>query len=40
MADELPIIPPPSTTTVDLLRKPALYTADGKPLVRVIGFRP
>jgi hypothetical protein len=36
--DELPIVPPPSTLTVEDTRQPVLYTADGHPLVRRAGF--
>ena len=32
------IIPPPSSVTADLERKPVLYLPNGKVLVRVIGF--
>lgn len=33
-----PIVPPPSTFTVDYERKPVLFTHDGKALVRLIGY--
>lgn len=37
--DHQPIVPPPSTMTVDwLVKKPVLYTANGKPLARKVGF--
>jgi hypothetical protein len=31
-------IAPPSNYTVDFERKPVLYQADGKPLIRQAGF--
>ena len=37
-ADDAPVVPPPSSMTVDHIRKPLLYTATGKPLVRKTGF--
>lgn len=37
-ADEPPIVPPPATVVVDLVRKPVLYLPDGKVLVRRCGF--
>ena len=36
--DDQPIVPPPASAQVYLEQKPVLYTADGKPLVRKIGF--
>lgn len=39
MDDDQPIIPPPSSVTVDLERKPVIYLANGKALVRNIGFK-
>jgi hypothetical protein len=39
MSDDAPIIPPPSSVTVDMERKPVLYLPDGKTvLVRKVGF--
>ena len=36
---DLPIVPPPSNMTVDWsAKKPILYTANGKPLARKVGF--
>lgn len=32
-------VPPPTTVTADLERKPVLYLPNGKVLVRVIGFQ-
>ena len=32
-------VPPPSSITADLDRKPVLYLPNGKVLVRQIGFR-
>lgn len=37
--EDVPIVPPPSTFTVDYQRKPVLFTPEGKALVRLIGFR-
>ena len=34
------VIPPPSTHSVDHERKPVLFQADGKALVRAAGFVP
>lgn len=36
--EDAPIIPPPSTMTVYIERKPVLYLPNGKALVRKIGF--
>lgn len=36
--EDMPIVPPPSTVTVDHDRKPVLFTHDGKALVRKIGY--
>ena len=38
MSDETPIVPPPSSVTVDMDRKPVLYLPDGRAVVRRIGF--
>jgi hypothetical protein len=38
MGEYSDVIAPSSVNVGD--RKPVLYTADGKPLVRLIGFRP
>ena len=40
MSDEdIPVIQPPSSATVDMERKPVLYLPDGRVLVRTIGFQ-
>ncbi len=40
MNDDAPILPPPSSLTVEFERKPVLYLPDGTPLVRrPAGFR-
>lgn len=39
MSDEdPPIVPPPASVQADLERRPVLYLADGRALVRRIGF--
>jgi hypothetical protein len=37
-SDDQPIVPPPSSMDVDLVRTPVLFLPDGKVLVRRIGF--
>jgi hypothetical protein len=36
--EDQPVIPPPSSVTVDHERKPVLYLPNGKVLVRKAGF--
>jgi hypothetical protein len=36
--EDLPIVPPPASVTVEDGRQPVLYAADGTPLVRRAGF--
>jgi hypothetical protein len=38
VSDDFPVIPPPSSATVDMERKPLLYLPDGRVLVQRIGF--
>lgn len=37
-AEDYPVVPPPSTVSVQHDYKPVLYTADGKVLVRRAGY--
>lgn len=37
-ADDAPIIPPPSQLSVDCDRKVVLFTHDGQPMARKIGY--
>jgi hypothetical protein len=37
-AEDMPVVPPPSSLRVDLERKPVLYLPDGRVLVRRVGF--
>lgn len=36
--EDMPIVPPPGTFTVDADRKPVLYLPDGRVLTRKVGF--
>ena len=36
--DDRPIVPPPASVLVDYERKPVLFTAAGKVLVRRAGY--
>jgi len=35
---DLPVVPPPSSATVDYERKPVLFLPNGRVLVRRAGF--
>ena len=39
MASDDYVIPPPETMTVEFARRPVLYLADGRAIVRHAGFR-